>query len=187
LLEPPYIGGTHVDPRTDSTDALEDRVAELERRVAALESGRSPDPLVSDVSPATLSVPAVVPDAMPEAPLTVSLVRKNFHKANLPAGDAGDRIDFALRFTSRLTKDLRAFKGAIVFRDLFGEKVFSLTLTHESELKAGGSSSWEGGFGYNQFLPQHQRLLSAQDKNLTTDFDLEAVVYADGATERFRQ
>ena len=48
-------------------------------------------------------------------------------------GDAGDRIDFVFRFTSRLKKDVRAFSGAVVFKDLFGDVNLAQVMEHGAE------------------------------------------------------
>ncbi len=72
-----------------------------------------------------------------------------------------------------------------MLHDLFGEAILAISLSHESGLRSGKSTAWEGGFLYNQFLPEHQRLLAADAKDLSASFKLEAVVYADGTRERF--
>ncbi len=174
-----------MDTHSSSHASLEARIAELERRMLALEMTPSANSTKSEGDPDPRSVTGDTIPVAPDARVLVFLVRKSFHKADLMAGDAGDRIELSLRFNSQLPRDARAFKGAIVFQDLFSEIILSVALTHESGLKAGGVALWDGGILYNQFLPSHQRLLSTLEKDLITTFNLEAVVYLDGTSERF--
>jgi hypothetical protein len=161
-------------PAPGSPTGLEARVASLEQRVADLEAraGRSP-------GGSALPTPLPAPPA--ESPISVSMVSKRYHRADYLAGDGDDRIDFELLFRSRLPKDVRAFTGSVVFKDLFDEHIPSVNLTYEDGIRAGGTARWRGGIAFNQFLPAHQRLLAIEPRDTQVSFKLDAVIYADGS------
>lgn len=166
---------------------LEERVLALESKVAKMEQLLEGLQSVSKDEERPASANSRLPSQTSSkvSPVSVQLISKKFHKANLLAGDAGDRIDFALLFKSEFGKDVRALKGAIVFKDLFDDVIMKITLAHESGLPAGGSTKWEGGFIYNQFLSPHQRLLSVEQNDIQTCFEIETVVFKDGTRETF--
>ena len=153
----------------------EDRVAELEARVAALEEAlarlSTPAPGVALVPPATENG---------AAPILIELVRKTFRD-----GDFQDQIQFEFRFTSRLDKPVRAFTGVVVLQDLFERDIIRVTLTVEEPLRPGGTVTWEGGINYNQFMGSHQRLRSIAQSDLVTNFELEMVIFQDGTRQSF--
>ena len=117
--------------------------------------------------------------------ISVTLVNKVFHKADYSVGDAGDRIDFTFLFQSLLERDVRAFKGAVIFKDLFDQEILRVTLTHETGLPKKGTAVWKGGIQYNQFMETHQRLLTVEKSDITVSFACESIVYADGTRESF--
>jgi hypothetical protein len=160
---------------------LEDQFCDMESRLAALEGQKQNSPENNQLP----VVQAPIANDEKTSSISVSLIRKSFHKANIMAGDAGDRIDFALNFKSNIDKDLRAFKGAIVIKDLFDEVVLRVTLMQETGLAAGGTSLWEGGIQYNQFLPNHQRLLGLDTNDAGVSFEVENLIYSDGTRESF--
>ena len=150
----------------DRVNFLETRLKEVEDRLSRLEVlelsyGRSE----------RLSI--VNTTEKPEnerASISVTLMRKTFHKADLLAGDVGDRIDFALLFHNHLERDVRAFKGAVIIKDLFDQDILRVTLTHELGIKANSTCEWKGGIKYNQFLASHQRLLTVEHKDTAVTF-----------------
>lgn len=99
------------------------------------------------------------------------------------AGEGGDQIALKLQFRSSLAKDIRAVKGVVRFNDMFGESILNVTLTLESALPVGRSVSWEGGIGYIQFIPTHQRLLTIKKEDLEVSFSTGMIFFADGTRE----
>lgn len=41
-------------------------------------------------------------------------------------------------------KDIRAFKGTIVFQDLFGSPIYRVSVTISDPIKAGAQAKWNG-------------------------------------------
>jgi hypothetical protein len=160
---------------------LETELLALKDRLAKLDGSQQESPNLQTVSPSAIPTKA---ENKP-SPISVSMVSKNFHKANLMAGDAGDRIDFTFLFKSLLEKDVRAFKGAVVIKDLFDQDILRVTLMHETGLSAKGTTLWKGGIKYNQFIATHQRLLTVEQIDITVSFVCESIIYADGTRESF--
>lgn len=120
-----------------------------------------------------------------QIPISVTLLHKGFHKANYRAGEAGDMIELTFRFQSLLDRDIRAFKGQAVFKDLFDELILTVNLTHENGLPKMGTADWQGGIQFNQFQESHQRLLSVDSNDMTVAFVCESIIYTDGTRELF--
>ncbi|HEY6330645.1 MAG TPA: hypothetical protein VI756_15010 [Blastocatellia bacterium] len=166
--------------------SIEERLASLESRMLQVEmlvNGRSHGQPGQGPDERT-SADAIKPPAA-TCPITVTMNSKRYHQADFRGGDVANRIDFVFVFASSLKKDARAFKGAVLIKDLFGQDIIRVTLTHETGLRAGGSVEWQGGIKYNKFLSNHQRLMTVQQTDLTISFELESVIYTDGTRESF--
>lgn len=169
---------------SQQTTSLENRIGFLEAKVKELELRLSQiENQASTLSPSSLPASTHVPNKS----ISITLLSKNFHPANYNAGDAGDRIDFTFQFTNHLKKDIRAFMGVIVFKDLFEKIILKMGFTDESGIRANSPSEWKGGMEYNQFTDEHRRLLNVAKNDLIVEFVLNQVIYADGTREAFNE
>ena len=168
--------------------SLEERVSFLEAEVRTLKDRLSK---LEEPKQESLSSQVVQPGLPPTkieskpSPISVRLISKTFHKGNFRMGDAGNRIDFTFLFQSHLEKDVRAFKGAVIIKDLFDQDILRVTLTHETGLQANGTTTWQGGIKYNQFMATHQRLLTVEQNDIAVSFACENILYTDGSRESF--
>lgn len=165
--------------------SLEKRVALLEASLLTLTARMSN---VESALATTSNVQTVVPDPVPRpehkpSPISVTLARKTFHEADFRAGDAGNRIDFIFQFHSHLDKDVRAFKGAVIIKDLFDADILKVNLLCETGLPAGGTAVWKGGIQHNQFIATHQRLRTVEQKDMAVSFTCDSLIYLDGTRE----
>jgi hypothetical protein len=162
--------------------SLEQRVAELERRLAVIEThfaARNSDEGVPGLQANSLGQPN------PPAYVSVSLASKRFHKADFTSGDSGDRIDLELLFGNKTDRAIRAFKSLVRFRDLFDHDILSVGLTYEDGIRPNATARWKGGIEFNQFQQSHGRLLSINQQDLKVSLTLHAVIFADGTVENF--
>jgi hypothetical protein len=160
---------------------LEGRMKEIENRLGGPVTGQQQTP---ELEPLDRSLAAAaVKDQRPK--ISVEMIRKSFHQMDILAGDVGQRIDFVFAFHGHLEKDARAFKGAVVIKDLFDQEIVRVILTHEAGLPMNGTTEWVGGMQFNQFMPQHQRLLTVAQNDITVSFDLESIIYTDGTRQAF--
>jgi len=166
------------------TTSLENRVSLLEAKVKELELKLS---RIANL--ATTATPSTPPESInvPNKQISITLINKNFHQADYSAGDSGDRIDFILQFTNHLSKDIRAFTGFVIFKDLFERIILRMGITDERGIRSGVTSQWKGGMGYNQFEEQSTRLLNTGKNDLIVEFLLKQVIYTDGTREAFNE
>lgn len=140
----------------------------------------------SSGSPQAAADAATVPAPQKQdAPISMQLVKKGFTKADFMRRTYQDTIDFSIDFTNKLPKDIHAFTGFITFSDLFDRKILDMTITYEDGLKVGETKTWEGQMEYNQFMDDHQRLASIEQKDLKATLTVQQVVYGDGTKEQF--
>jgi hypothetical protein len=142
------------------------------------------DPKLSDMAERSGAKAAVSLDA---SPIEIRLATKGFKKADIFNGVPEDQITFSFSFKNQLPKDVRAFLGTVVFKDLFDREIVRVNLTHEEGIGAGRTAEWTGAISYNMFKSEHQRLLSIDRKDLKTVFVLEKVIYTDGKPETFQK
>jgi len=88
--------------------------------------------------------------------------------------------------TDNLKKKTRAVKGTLIFADLFGEPKFMINKTINDPLSPNNSHKEDGiGFEYNQFKDSHKWMRSSDLKDMTFQFKVKSIIYADGTTEQF--
>jgi len=191
-----FAGREHLksEMKTALKDAFEGVSERMKRPLTVPEEeGRTKEPTPIErprrSPPPAPPVPDPVPVEKSPSKMLVDLVGKEFIPTDLEATPTRyqARIDFDLRFTSNLDKDLRAFTGTVVFNDLFDRTILRVGITVEDALAAGGTVKWSGGIDYNQFMDHHRTLRSKDAKDLKTEFELESVIYADGTRENFKR
>ncbi|KPW57774.1 hypothetical protein [Pseudomonas syringae group genomosp. 3] len=159
--------------------SIEERLAEIERRLALLE--------VKDLPPLTKRNDTIELRESQEALIALTVSNKRFDPTNTDLGVYEDHIWFDCSYTLKTgAKPTRAVKGELQFSDLFGEVKFKLQLTINEPLKPGVPLVQRGtGFTYNQFIGEHQWMLITNTKDMTYAFKVSNAIYADGTTELF--
>ncbi|WP_435102301.1 hypothetical protein [Arhodomonas sp. AD133] len=151
------------DPFTDDTPPL-DR--------------EQPEPSASESSSA--STPTIGPT------LPVKLVAKEYRDMDLQrSSNPDEHIYLELQMSNALGRDLRAFRGMLVLRDMLGDTITKLRLKDNTPREAGTTWLWRGATGYNPFGERDKALRNASIDNITVSFQLQKVVYADGSSEEF--
>jgi hypothetical protein len=154
---------------------VEQRLADLERRMSALEGlGRQ-----------GISQPGTV--AASHKLLAVEIRNKRADPQDTSHGKYEDHILFDCYYTlSSASKRTRAVKGVLEFADLFGEVIFRLNATLNFALEPGKTVAQEGvGFTFNEFLPEHQWMLATDIKDMVVNIRVLSAIYADGTSENF--
>lgn len=113
--------------------------------------------------------------------ILVAPYKKRFTKASIESGEFLDKILLSFTFENRSTKDIRAFQGTAIFKDLFGTKIRDIQLTIDEGIKAGHRVNWNGEVGYNEFIPAQRKFRDTDLKNMKYEWKPEAIIFADGS------
>ena len=159
-------------------DALEARIFKLETNPSL--PGRNPAVFAIDES----DVHTISGEAMPEnqqqkkaSPVTVSLAKKTFIPTNARAGILESKIAFSIDIRNKTSKVIRAVKGDLMFSDLFGADIFTVSVTVNNKIRPQETSRWEGEMVYNEFIPAHVHFASFNVEDLKMRIENENVVY----------
>ncbi len=157
----------------DERLAIEVELIEIKERLSGIEE------------PVVIEEPERSRDS--KSPIFITLVSKNFIEADPIAGDLSDRIDFIFDITNNLTKDVEAFNGVLVLKDLYDQKLLESELIIEDTIKAGVLLGWRGSISldYDSSLDTHRRLLIIDENQLKVELILKEVIYPDGTREFF--
>lgn len=159
----------------EAQERFEDRLAALERRVANLEDLLM-HALSSSESPGIDDLAEEIAGSM----MSVSLRAKGVIQEDFPA-----HLGFDFEFTSHLEKPVRAFKGIVVFQDLFGQEIMRLDVTVEDPVTRGRTVRWQDSTAF--IVGDPPRIVTIDEDDLVTTFLLEEVVYQDGTRQQFRR
>lgn len=111
-----------------------------------------------------------------------------YHKSdesNNYANGYSDWITFKFKFTNNLPKAIKAFKGAAVFADIFGDVWWRIDISQTLELQPQESKIWEGQMDYNQFIDSHKRAIHTDLKDIFVTFAPDQIYYSDGTKVKF--
>ncbi len=158
---------------------LEEGVATLEAKVTELE-----ERLSKPEGPVVRKEPKRVSGS--KSLISIMLVSKSFLKADPMAGDVSDRIDFIFDFISHLKKDVQAFNGALVLKDLHDQELLEVELIVEDAVKAESIfGGWRASIDYDPSLDTHHILRTIDKNDLRVELTLKEVIYTDGTREAF--
>ena len=109
--------------------------------------------------------------------ITVSYLGKKIHP-----GDYREFVEVRVAYQNNTNKDISGIKGRYVFKDVFGDVIFSLNSSMDRTLKASEKYTEEGrGFDYNRFKDQDAKFKDTPDDKIKFEFQPEAIVFADGS------
>lgn len=113
--------------------------------------------------------------------LTVAVVSKGFLGSDLEAGRYEDFITLTFAYQNKGTKAIRAFRGSVIFLDVFGDTIYSAGLKVDDPLGPGQTRRESGRtIKYNQFMATHQRLRNTELSNMKIIWQPTDVIFADG-------
>jgi hypothetical protein len=99
--------------------------------------------------------------------VNLTVYQKGFLPAIPSAGLYQDQITIACAYENTSPKDIRAFKGAVVFKDLVGVDVYNISLTISDPVNAGAQAKWNGSLQFNQFVLAQKRFRDTELKDMT--------------------
>jgi hypothetical protein len=112
--------------------------------------------------------------------IVVAPFKKTFHKADIMSGDFEDLINLDFAFENKGQKDIRAFKGVVKFKDLFGDVIHSSNISYDGTIKAASKKNWSGSLKFNQFTDSHVKLRDTELANMKSEWIPKAIIFSDG-------
>lgn len=117
--------------------------------------------------------------------VTVALTDTKLLPKNYDVSRYSPVYQLTLVVENKSERDIRGVKGTIIFRDLFEDEILRSGLSLDKAVAAGEQKTI-GGYGLeiNQFMDDHAKLATTDYKDLKFEFVPEAIVFADGTTEK---
>ncbi|MEI6258295.1 MAG: hypothetical protein WCR46_00075 [Deltaproteobacteria bacterium] len=112
-------------------------------------------------------------------------LKKTHHEPSFQGTDVKHRIDFKFRFANSYKKDIRAFAGNLLVKDLFDELVFTISMKVQDPIRANGTYNWEGGIEYNYFIQDQVKLNNLPLKDMKVEFVTKSVIFTDGTKQDY--
>jgi hypothetical protein len=171
---------------------LESRIERLEEQVGTLEAHLQRDlaELPAEEGPDTqeLREPDSTSETHLETQLSASLANIQFHESSLAndyANDYTDWISLRFEFTNGFDRDIRAVKGTMVFKDLFGDPWWRIGVTVNDEIPAGETIVWDGTVDYSIWDDAHGHARHAEAKDVEVEYVVDQVLFSDGTRREF--
>lgn len=109
--------------------------------------------------------------------LSVRLADKGYEK-----GRYEDYITYEFAFENKSGMTIKAFRGRMVFYDLFDEEIKSLSLTYDEGLKPREKKAYYASTDYNQFDDEDKALRDKTLDQMKVVWEPERVLLEDGTT-----
>jgi len=113
--------------------------------------------------------------------ILVAPFKKTFHKADYRNFEYEDSIDIKFVMENKSSKDIKAFKGEVVFNDAFGELIRTTSLTYDEGIKAGEKKNWFGQLKYNDFMEGQRKFRDTELENMKFEWKPKAIIFSDGS------
>jgi len=110
--------------------------------------------------------------------VSVQIVSKGTREWDYTGGTRA--ITFKARMANRSGKEMRGFRGDIVFYDLFGDKIYTIHVKYDEGLKAGATVVWPGEIDYYEYDAASQKLRDTVLKNMRVEWVPQTILFADG-------
>lgn len=107
--------------------------------------------------------------------LAFAVFEKGEHTA-----DYQEYITIKCAYENKSDRDIRAFRGAVRFADLFGVEIYTTRLTIDDPIKAGQKGQWSGVIEYNKFVNESRRFKNADLKDMKVEWLPATIMFADG-------
>lgn len=120
-------------------------------------------------------------EAQQQAILREAVTVSAFGKELVPK-EYGSMMACKLIIENHSKKDIRAFQGTLVFRDLFGDQIIRLLLKEDDTLAGGASRRGARYWDYNQFRSEDVRWAGTKFENMKIAWEPETVLFTDGTT-----
>jgi len=112
--------------------------------------------------------------------LSVTITGKKFVPKDYDSGRYSDWMGFNYVFKNTGSKDIHAFQGAVIVRDVLGNKIQQWHIKFDRGLSTGQSKTETLGSDFNQFLDSDQTLRDTAFSNLRFEWKPQTVLFADG-------
>jgi hypothetical protein len=113
--------------------------------------------------------------------VTVTVVEKGFQSA-----DHQDSITFTLVYENKSGKDIRRFKGTLVFSDLFEVEITPFTISEDEPLAAGATKRQGWTMKFDGSFDRHVKLRNSSLDSLKIEWRPQTILFADGASIEVR-
>ncbi len=164
---------------------LEKRIAALENRVKklemALDMALNPSKHSQKVKKEMPAKTQARKKVSISSPIRTKLIKKNLKLAE--PGEVDDNLAFLITFHNDGPVGIVAYKGEIVFKDMYGDSIMSFEADISKAISSNMSNTWFGGVVYDAGNASHRKILNMDIKNILIDFKPEKIVYSDGTVK----
>lgn len=91
-----------------------------------------------------------------------------------------DRFDLVVTFQNTTDRDVSAVRGAVVFKDAFGDEIKRVRLEMQDTIAAKSKVEWSGNLDLNQFSSNDQKLASTPVEKMAIEWLPETILLTDG-------
>ena len=116
--------------------------------------------------------------------VVVAVTSKKFLPSDIYAQRYEDRIQLRIAFENKSGKELKGVKGAVEFRDLFGDEVSTIRIAVDDPIAAGQTYVWEGSKRANKFDHGDTKLANTPLEKLKVRWIGHTYLFADGSELR---
>jgi hypothetical protein len=158
-----------------SNASLEQRVADLESKVDALEKIVLHSSATRAESP---DVKMIINEK--NALLTLTSWSYTLRKERI-----SDYYQIYYTLKNNYTQQIKLIDGSIRFTDLLGEQVYAIKIAPDVRIEAKGELIQSGTFGINQFIPGQTRMGKMQKDDIVATLNIQRIVFADNTILEF--
>jgi hypothetical protein len=112
--------------------------------------------------------------------LAVAVYKKGYVPADYSSGSYDDYISLSLTINNLGAKEIRAFKGKLSIKDLFGSLISNYAFDYDKKLKPGQNIRMTSFWKCNRFVDADNKVRETNLENLKITWFPEAIIFSDG-------
>src|SRR5690606_35062776 len=150
------------------------RVTELERRVASLETALAQTQGSSEALTKTITTEGACPIQL--ASWSYRVIRGD-HRS--------DQYEITLDLKNSGSKDIKLIDGGVAFKDLLGETIYSIRLTLDQKVAAGKNVIDKDSYRINRFISSEGRMAQMKKEDIQAIPVARKLVFADNTISKY--
>jgi hypothetical protein len=166
------------------SQGLEERIADMEKRIARLESkaGISSVPQAAQARSQQDAAPVAYSTSVP---IKSQLVTKKL----VSASESGEKeeLHFFVQFKNTGTRDITAIDGDLVIKNISGQSLLDFGMSTAKYIAVSDSIMWIGAVEYEPDDAGQSSIAKSDNSYLIVDLQPESIQYSDGTVDRFKK
>jgi len=106
--------------------------------------------------------------------INIKLLKRDFVEMNY-----SESLYFEFQYTNKTEQTIKAFKGTVMFYDIFNEMLLSVEIEYLKPIKPGETVTEDGYWDYNPYIADNVKFKDQPDEDVSYKVNISEILYLD--------